>query len=80
MPVFKVVFKKEFEIYVEAPSTAAIRRGFDDGLFPSDIDWGTGEWRMFSAGPVERPADHFLAENGDIRHIDDRKDHQSAEK
>jgi hypothetical protein len=80
MPIYKVMFRKEFEIFVEAPSTEAIRKGFQEGNFPDDHDWGTGIWKMFSDGPVEQRPNHFLTEGGDIRHIDDKRDHESSKR
>jgi len=80
MPIYKVIFRKEFEIFVEAPSTAAIRRGFQDGNTPDDHDWETGSWKMSSAGPVEQRPNHFLTEDGEILHIDDKRDHESSKR
>lgn len=80
MPTFKVMFRKEFEIFVEAPSAEVIRKGFQEGNFPDESDWDTGKWKMSSAGPVEQRPNHFLTEDGEILHIDDKRDHESSKR
>ena len=71
MPTYCVGFRRQFEVFVQAPSLEAATSAANASLEDLDWDgWETGRWRVVSPFEVTTAPNHGI-KDGKIVHIDD---------
>ena len=71
MPIYSVSFRKQFDVFVKAPSREDLKKAIDDDLLREvERDWDTGEWEADVTNLKGAKADHALVDGQIVNILD----------